>query len=71
MDKTANLGSPLPGLSIKFVPSIFPGYRNNPEKTADAFDEEGYYKIEDAGKLIDESHPEKGIAFNGRVTEGF
>ncbi|MEY3038737.1 MAG: hypothetical protein RL143_1304 [Pseudomonadota bacterium] len=83
MDKTANLGSPLPGLSIKFVPSgdklelrvkgpsIFPGYRNNPEKTADAFDEEGYYKIEDAGKLIDESHPEKGIAFNGRVTEDF
>ena len=83
MDKTANLGSPLPGLSIKFVPSgdklelrvkgpsIFPGYRNNPEKTAEAFDEEGYYKIEDAGKLIDESHPEKGIAFNGRVTEDF
>ena len=83
MDKTANLGSPLPGLSIKFVPSgdklelrvkgpsIFPGYRNNPEKTAEAFDKEGYYKIEDAGKLIDESHPEKGIAFNGRVTEDF
>lgn len=83
MDKTANLGSPLPGLSIKFVPtgdklelrvkgpSIFPGYRNNPEKTAAAFDEEGYYKIEDAGKLIDEAHPEKGIAFNGRVTEDF
>ena len=83
MDKTANLGTPLPGLSIKFVPSgdklelrvkgpsIFPGYRNNPEKTADAFDEEGYYKIEDAGKLIDESHPEKGIAFNGRVSEDF
>ena len=83
MDKTANLGSPLPGLSIKFVPSgdklelrvkgpsIFPGYRNNPEKTAAAFDEEGYYKIEDAGKLIDDAHPEKGIAFNGRVTEDF
>ena len=83
MDKTANLGSPLPGLSVKFVPagdklelrvkgpSIFPGYRNNPGKTAEAFDEAGYYKIEDAGKLIDEAHPERGIAFNGRVTEDF
>lgn len=83
MESTGNLGLPLPGISIKFVPSgdklemrvkgpsIFPGYRNNPEKTAEAFDEDGYYKIEDAGKLIDEALPEKGIAFNGRVTEDF
>jgi feruloyl-CoA synthase len=83
MDKTSNLGLPLPGLVVKFVPSgeklemrvkgpsIFPGYRNNPEKTKDAFDEEGFYKIEDAGKFIDPERPELGIAFDGRVTEDF
>lgn len=83
MDKTANLGSPLPGMKIKFVPSgdklemrikgptVFPGYRNNPEKTSAAFDEDGFYKIEDAGKLIDANEPGKGIAFDGRVTEDF
>jgi len=65
MDKTSNLGLPLPGIVLKFVPSgdklemrvkgpsIFPGYRNNSEKTKDAFDEGCFYKIEDAGKFID------------------
>lgn len=83
MDNTSNLGLPLPGLSIKFVPSgdkfemrvkgpsIFPGYRRNDQKSAEAFDEDGYYLIEDAGKLIDPSKPERGIAFDGRVTEDF
>jgi len=83
MTETGNLGTPLPGTIIKFVPSgdklemrvkgpsVFPGYRNEPVLTKDAFDKDGFYKIGDAGFLIDDRHPEKGIAFNGRVTEDF
>ena len=71
------------GTSIKFLPNgdklemrvkgpqVFQGYLNNPEKTAEVFDEDGYYKIGDAGVLIDPDKPEKGIAFNGRVAEDF
>jgi feruloyl-CoA synthase len=70
-------------VDLKFVPNggklemrvrginVFPGYRNAPELTAQAFDEEGYYCIGDAGLLVDDAHPEKGIIFNGRVAEDF
>jgi len=51
--------------------SIFPGYRDAPELTAQAFDQEGYYRIGDAGFLADEAHPEQGVVFNGRVAEDF
>jgi feruloyl-CoA synthase len=73
----------LPGVELNFVPNggklemrvrginIFPGYRNAPELTANAFDEEGYYCIGDAGLLADEANPERGIIFNGRVAEDF
>ncbi len=87
LDKAGVIGLPLPGLELKFVPyqgkvgeklelrvrgvSIFPGYRDAPELTAPAFDEEGYYRIGDAGLLADEAHPEKGVVFNGRVAEDF
>ncbi len=77
------IGLPLPGVSLKFVPNggklemrvkgehIFPGYRNNPEATKAAFDDEGYYCIGDAGYLHDETQPLQGVVFNGRVAEDF
>lgn len=83
LDRAGCLGLPLPGMELKFVPngeklelrvkgvSVFPGYRNAADLTAQAFDEEGYYKIGDAGYLLDPAHPEKGVAFNGRVSEDF
>jgi feruloyl-CoA synthase len=51
--------------------SVFPGYRDAPHLTAQAFDAEGYYCIGDAGLLADEAAPERGVAFNGRVAEDF
>lgn len=83
LERAGNIGIPLPGVDLKFVPNggklemrvrgvnVFPGYRNAPELTAQAFDEEGYYCIGDAGLLVDEAHPEKGVIFNGRVAEDF
>jgi feruloyl-CoA synthase len=83
LDGAGCIGAPLPGAELKFVPNgqklelrvrgagVFPGYRDDPELTAAAFDEEGYYLIGDAGKLVDEAHPEKGVLFDGRVAEDF
>jgi feruloyl-CoA synthase len=77
------IGAPLPGVDLKLVPngekleirvrgvSVFPGYRNAPELTREAFDDEGYYRIGDAGYLVDPEHPERGVMFNGRVAEDF
>jgi feruloyl-CoA synthase len=77
------IGLPLPGTELKFIPNgeklelrvkgvnIFPGYRDAPQLSADAFDEEGYYKIGDAGFLVDPERPELGVMFNGRVAEDF
>ena len=77
------LGLPLPGVRIKLVPvglkmevrakgdCITPGYYRNPEKTAAAFDEEGYYRLGDAARFVDEADPAKGLVFDGRVVEDF
>jgi len=83
LERPGNIGLPVPGVDLKFVPNgdklemrvrgpnIFPGYRYNPEATAQAFDDEGYYCIGDAGYLVDPTDPNSGIAFNGRVAEDF
>ncbi len=77
------IGNPLPGMEVKFVPngdklelrikgpSVFPGYRNSPRETAAAFDDQGWYRIGDAGRLLDPARPEAGIVFDGRVSEDF
>ena len=80
---SGNIGVPVPGTTIKLVPNagklevrvsgpnVTPGYWRNPEQTADAFDEEGYYQIGDAVKFVDPERPEQGLLFNGRVSEDF
>ncbi|HUG21304.1 feruloyl-CoA synthase [Piscinibacter sp.] len=83
LDRAGVIGLPMPGMELKLVPngeklelrvrgvSVFPGYRNAPELTAQAFDDEGFYRIGDAGFLLDDKHPERGVVFNGRVAEDF
>jgi feruloyl-CoA synthase len=77
------IGLPLPGITLKLVPNgtklevrvkgptVTTGYHNDPEKTAAAFDEEGYYKLGDACRFLDPDDPAKGLVFDGRVTEDF
>ena len=79
----ANIGLPIPGVELKMVPNgdklemrvrgpnVTPGYWNRPDLTQGAFDEEGFYKMGDAGCLIDVDDPAKGIAFDGRIGEDF
>jgi len=77
------LGVPVPGLELKLVPSdgrlearyrgknVFPGYWRQPELTAKAFDEEGFYCTGDALRFVDESDANKGMIFDGRFAEDF
>jgi feruloyl-CoA synthase len=77
------IGLPLPGITLKLVPNgsklevrvkgptVTSGYHNDPEKTAAAFDEEGFYKLGDACRFLDPDDPSKGLVFDGRVTEDF
>ena len=52
-------------------PNVMPGYWRNPEATAAAFDEEGFYCTGDAARCIDEAEPERGLLFDGRIAEDF
>ncbi len=77
------LGIPVAGLKVKMVPNddkfearylapnVTPGYWRNEEETKKAFDEEGYYKTGDAVKFLDETNPDKGLVFDGRIAEDF
>jgi feruloyl-CoA synthase len=83
LERPGVIGLPLPGAAVKFVPNggklemrvkgphIFPGYRGNEEATTQAFDDDGWYRIGDAGYLDEEDNPGSGIVFNGRVAEDF
>jgi feruloyl-CoA synthase len=83
LERPGVIGLPLPGAQIKFVPeggklemrikgdNVFPGYRDNEAATRAAFDEDGWYRIGDAGFLAEEDDPASGIVFNGRVAEDF
>ncbi|MGE0045311.1 MAG: AMP-binding protein [Hyphomonadaceae bacterium] len=82
-ERVGLIGLPLPGITLKLVPNgeklevrvkgptVTTGYWGDEEKTAAAFDEEGYYKLGDACRFVDENDPAKGLIFDGRVTEDF
>ena len=82
-ERAGNIGLPLPGVELKLVPrdgkfearlrgaNITPGYWRSPTLTADAFDDEGFYKIGDALKFEDPADPAKGLLFDGRIAEDF
>lgn len=77
------LGLPLPGVELKLAPvgqkmevrvrgaCITPGYYRNPEKTRDAYDEEGFYRLGDGARFVNPENPLEGLVFDGRVAEDF
>jgi feruloyl-CoA synthase len=81
--RSGNIGVPISGTELKLVPSgdklevrvrgpnVTPGYWKAPELTAQAFDDEGFYKIGDAVTFADPEKPELGLFFDGRVAEDF
>jgi feruloyl-CoA synthase len=81
--RSGHVGLPVPGNEIKLVPAdgklevrvrgpnITPGYWRQPELTAKAFDEEGFYQLGDALKPVDPDDFSKGFDFDGRISEDF
>lgn len=78
------IGVPLPGTTIKLIPddemrcelrvkgpNILPAYYNDAAKTSEAFDAEGYLITGDAVRFVDVEDPERGLTFDGRVSEDF
>ena len=82
-ERVGLIGLPHPGVELKLVPAgpkyelrlrgeiVTPGYHRQPELTAAAFDDEGFYKIGDAGVFVDPDDPSRGLVFAGRVVEDF
>jgi feruloyl-CoA synthase len=77
------MGLPVPETTVKLTPmqgrlefrvkgpQISPGYYRNPQATAAAFDEEGFYRLGDAARLVDPRRLELGLVFDGRLSENF
>lgn len=82
-DTPGLIGQPVPGMALKLVATddkwearlkglnITPGYWRDTQRTSEAFDHEGYYCTGDAMRLLDPDHPERGLIFDGRLSENF
>jgi feruloyl-CoA synthase len=83
VERAGVIGVPVPGTKLKLVPAgdklevrvhgpnVTPGYWRRPDLTDQCFDEEGYYRIGDAVRLLDSAEPAKGLVFDGRIAEDF
>jgi len=81
--RSGHVGLPVLGNDAKLVPNngklevrargpnVTPGYWRQPELTAKAFDEEGYYKFGDALKPAVADDFDAGFDFDGRIAEDF
>ncbi|WP_298106221.1 feruloyl-CoA synthase [Bradyrhizobium sp.] len=81
--RSGHIGLPVLGNDVKLVPAngklelrtrgpnITPGYWRQPELTAAAFDEEGFYKFGDAAKPAIAGDFAAGLDFDGRIAEDF
>ncbi|MCC6778436.1 MAG: feruloyl-CoA synthase [Hyphomicrobiales bacterium] len=80
---STNVGVPVPGVELKLVPNsgklearvrgpnVLPGYWRQEALTANAFDDEGFYKLGDALRFEDPNDPREGLLFDGRIAEDF
>src|SRR6266436_2285996 len=81
--RSGHVGLPVLGNDAKLIPNngklevrakgpnVTPGYWRQPELTAAAFDDEGFYKFGDALKPADPNDLHAGFDFDGRIAEDF
>ena len=81
--RSGHIGLPVLGNEAKLVPlndklelrvrgpNVTPGYWRQPELTAQAFDEEGFYKFGDAVRPANAIDLAAGFDFDGRIAEDF
>ncbi len=82
-ERAGVIGLPAAGTEVKLAPvggtlelrvrgpNVTPGYWRLEAQTAAAFDEEGYYRLGDAVRLVDPNDARKGMLFDGRIAEDF
>jgi feruloyl-CoA synthase len=82
-DKAGRIGLPVPGTSVKLTPvdgklefrvkgpQLTMGYYGRPDLTDQAHDDEGFYIVGDAARLVDPEDPAQGMVFDGRLSENF
>jgi feruloyl-CoA synthase len=83
-DSAGRIGVPMAGVELKLIPdadmrcevrvkgpSVMTGYFNNLAKTAEAFDEDGFFITGDAMQFVEPGNPDKGMKFDGRISEDF
>ena len=84
VDRSGIIGVPVPGAVIKLIPeddgryelrckgpNIMEGYFEYPEKTAESFDDEGFLITGDAVKFVEPGNANRGLSFDGRISEDF
>jgi len=83
IEATGPIGLPFAGNIVKLTPvgdsfeirvkgtTVTPGYVRDPSATAQAFDQEGYYCTGDAARFVDPERPDRGLIYDGRLSENF
>lgn len=78
-----NCGVPAQGVTMKLVPdgdkmevrfkgpNVTPGYWRDPKLSAQAFDDEGFYRMGDAMRFAVPGDAARGFIFDGRTAENF
>ncbi|MGX9389949.1 feruloyl-CoA synthase [Nitrobacteraceae bacterium UC4446_H13] len=81
--RSGHIGLPVLGNDAKLIPNngkievrakgpnVTPGYWRQPELTAKAFDDEGFYVMGDAIRFADPADVDAGFDFDGRISEDF
>jgi feruloyl-CoA synthase len=85
--RSGHIGLPCPGVEVRLIPegdgayaktevrfrgpNVMPGYWREPELTAEAFDEQGFYRTGDAVRWVDPTNHHAGLLFDGRIAEDF
>jgi len=82
-DRAGVIGLPAAGNEVKLAPvagklelrvrgpHVTPGYWRLPDLTMAAFDDEGYYRLGDAVRLVDPDDAARGMFFDGRLADDF
>ncbi|MGJ8584018.1 MAG: feruloyl-CoA synthase [Marinosulfonomonas sp.] len=83
-ERSGVVGVPVTGVTLKLIPdedmrcevrvkgpNVMPGYFEDAEKTREAFDDEGYFITGDAMCFVDPKDVNRGLRFDGRISEDF
>ncbi|WP_170604061.1 feruloyl-CoA synthase [Ruegeria arenilitoris] len=84
INRSGVVGVPMNGVTLKLIPdeemrcevrvkgpNVTPGYFKDPKKTDQAFDDEGFLITGDAMLFVDPRDLDKGMMFDGRISEDF